>query len=311
MNKIQVFACEYCGQEFEESSSLLRHISHKESCKNFYGEDRILKMRWNGKRMANKKWNQKLRYKRKQENKSSVASLKRSDENNNGPYYPYIPEIVRQRTIEGVVFHKLFKAIYERKKLEALEEFQEFALSSVFNRCVDVILDELFGEEYFLDVAKRYINFYEKGAKGGYLEHTRWVYLPHFTYEDFFIENFELEMEMDFNHRVKKKKLEEEKKLIEYATLHLSRKCFKLCENTAFNHFFAKFRDMFPVIERGEEDKLWYKCDFNLLKEKRHEKQDVKDFVSEYLRSEPAKKLEEILESKILKHVAYLKENVQ
>ena len=125
MNKTEVSTCEYRGQEFEATSSLLHHVSHKESCKNFYGEDRILQMRWNGKRMAKNKWNQSLRYKRKQENKSSVAKLNRSDENNNGPYYPYIPERVRQWTIEGVVFHKVFKKIYEDRKKEALEEFQE------------------------------------------------------------------------------------------------------------------------------------------------------------------------------------------
>ena len=100
--------------------------------------------------------------------------------------------------------------------------------------------------------------------------------------------------------------MEEEKKMIEYATLHLSRTCFKLCENAAFNHFFGKFSDMFPFIEREEN-----RSDVGLICDKRHEEKDVEDFVSEYLKSEAPKRIEEKVKSKILKQVAYLKENVQ
>ena len=210
MNKTEVSTCECCGQEFEATSSLLRHVSHKESCKNFYGEDRILQMRWNGKRMAKNKWNQSLRYKRKQENKSSVAKLNRSDENNNGPYYPYIPERVRQWTIEGVVFHKLFKKIYEDRKKEALEEFQDFAMSSVFKRCVDVTLDEVFNEENLIDRGKIWERSYENRRR--WLDdcdiplYKNYIYFPHFTSDDFLIANLEKELESQFNSRLKKEK---------------------------------------------------------------------------------------------------------
>ena len=293
MNKIEVSHCEYCGQEFGEISSLLRHVTHKESCENFYGEDRISKMRLDGRRTANKKW-----YKSNATKSSDDKRIKRS-EKINGPYSSYIPERIRQRTIEGVVFHKLFKAIYEKKKLEALEEFQEFSLGAVFQRCEDVTLDELFDEEYFLHVTKHLnITLFEKGARSGFFHY---VYFDHFTYEDFVIENLEFKMESDFNRRLKKRRTEEEKRLIEYATLYLSRKCFKQCENIAFQHFFGKFRDMFPVIE--EKDR------YNPY-DSRLEQRDVVEFVSGYLKSEAGKNLKEKVENMISKQVVNLKEDL-
>ena len=202
--------------------------------------------------------------------------------------------------------------MYEEKKLEALEEFQEFALSSVFKRCVDVTLDKVFNEENLLDYEEFLSKLYER--RRSWLDEydiplLKYSYLPHFTSDDFLIANFEKHLESRFHSHLKKKKMEEEKKLKEYATLHLSRKCLKLCENNAFNHFFGKFKNMFPAIERGPEDEHW--GDTKLLHEKRHEKDDVKDYVAWYLRSDQAKNLEEKLKIKILKQVAYLKENIQ
>ena len=307
MKKLEVVSCESCGQEFGDNSVLLRHVSHKEQCKDFYGEQRLFQMRRNGRLMAKKKWKQSLKYEKSPKgtnSKSLDEKPKKRNERNNGPYYPYIPEGVRQYTIEGRVFCSIFKIIYDKKKLAALEEFQEFALPSVFKRCVDVTLDEVLNEANLLDYEKLYSRLYENRRHWeGFMNY---IYLPHYTSDDFIIANLERELESRYNFRLKNKKPEEEKKLIEYATLHLSRKCFKLCENTAFNHFFGKFKDMFPVIEREENI-----SDVQLLCRKRHEEKDVEDFASEYLRSEPAKKLEEKLDSKILEQITYLKESLQ
>ena len=296
MNKLDTFACESCSQEFGSNSSLLRHVSHKESCKEFYGEDRFLQMRRNGNLMSKKKWKQSFKYK-SNDNKTSNDKRKKRNVTSNGPYYSYVPERMR-RQIEGKALIKLVHSIYDCKKKESLEEFQEFALDAVFQRCEDVTLDELFDEEYFLHVTKHLnITLFEKGARSGFFHY---VYFDHFTYEDFVIENLEFEMESDFNRRLKKRRTEEEKRLIEYATLYLSRKCFKQCENIAFQHFFGKFRDMFPVIE--EKDRYNY--------DSRLEQRDVVEFVSGYLKSEAGKNLKEKVENMISKEVVNLKEDL-
>ena len=48
--------CEGCKDKFNEKSALLRHISHRKSCKTHYGEIRFKQMRTEGKLVAKRKW---------------------------------------------------------------------------------------------------------------------------------------------------------------------------------------------------------------------------------------------------------------
>ena len=87
-----------------------------------------------------------------------------------------------------------------------------------------------------------------------------------------------------FDRLLKDELTEEVKRKIDSAILHLSRKCFKQCENAAFNQFFRKFKHMFPVIQERKHDGS--EDDFGLIREKRHEQKDIVEYVTGYSRSE-------------------------
>ena len=51
-----MFACEFCHEKYDQQSSLLRHITHKKVCHEFYGQTRVSQMKRQARLLSKRKW---------------------------------------------------------------------------------------------------------------------------------------------------------------------------------------------------------------------------------------------------------------
>merc|ERR1712062_875700 len=52
----KMFSSEFCHEKYNQESSLLRHITHKKVCCNFYGEERVSQMKRQSRLLSKRKW---------------------------------------------------------------------------------------------------------------------------------------------------------------------------------------------------------------------------------------------------------------
>lgn len=243
------FSCESCDQEFKSDATLLRHVSHKKSCKDHYGELKLWEMRRSGKLLAGKKWKRanrphdKIEYAR---NKCTAKDANLLDDRNE-PKYSYVKEEVRKCTDAGVAFLKYFKIIYQKKKQGTLENLKDFARQKVYKNCVDFILDKIFNDEQTYTVA-----YYAHG-------------------------DLEKALEKAFEDRIERKITQDVNEWIDYASIHLST-CQKQSENFAFNNYFGKFRSViFPTLQDKVLDLVFNFADEDMNKIEETDRKDRMD----------------------------------
>ena len=246
----EIKKCDSCDQEFDSNASLLRHVSHKQICKDHYGIERIEEMRHEGRLLAKRKWKNSqsakecIKYERNKCDKINYADSKRRKESVQGKYYSYVSEGVRHHTDGGRAFYKFFKLIYQQKKEEILKDLEQFAYEKYHDKCVDFALDQAFNEE------NAYLTTH-------YFEHFELVRNQEYDEEEKLInENWEKSLEKTFNNRFNKRITKEATIWRNFTSLDISQKCDKQTENVAFCKFFGRFEsEIFPGFQDDAIDK--------------------------------------------------------
>ena len=123
--------CEGCNDEFKEKSALLRHVSHRKSCKDYYGEKRFNQMKTEGKLVAKRKWwNNHAQEKiiAREKLKSDPSKTKTAPKKQK-----YISQYERRNSVKGKAFTKFYFNVYFERKVVALKDLEDFA----YNKCYD------------------------------------------------------------------------------------------------------------------------------------------------------------------------------
>ena len=236
--------CENCHLEFENPATLLRHVSHKKVCKSFYGEDRLIEMRIEGKLESKKKWwreNGKKVTQSYQIKKIRIREAKKDK---------YVCEKER-RSDPGKAFTKFYEFIYMKEKEILLEKLKKsgFAYDKVSSQAEGKAIDFVFNSEddsyvrFFANCAELHIN--------GSYEQNLIQYFMDITIE----EEMERAMKQAFEYNFDKQIKKETSNWIEKVSWHISRKCRDQGENCAFNNFFEEFcSSIFPSIQEKSLD---------------------------------------------------------
>ena len=138
--------CEGCKDKFNEKSALLRHVSHRKSCKTHYGEIRFKQMRTEGKLVAKRKWWQNHA---KEKIKSDFPKTKKSPKVLKKQNY--VPQYIR-KTEEGETFTKFYNYVYIERKEAALKELQDFAYDKSYETAEDKAIDLTFETNDWLKI---------------------------------------------------------------------------------------------------------------------------------------------------------------
>ena len=239
-----LFQCKACLQEFETEASLLRHISHKEFCKDQYGHEKYEKMRHEARLSSKRKWRQsKLAEDKIDYQKNTYKNKPKGARNDH--FYSYVTVSTRQSFV-GEAFFKVFQSIYEAKKSQILNNFEEEYLKPKFSDIVESeALDLTFTELYeyqrpfakksdiFVDDPELKKNQLDKLVENNLEAALESAYRVHFT------ARFN-EATKDYTDKLK---------------LLLTQNCSKQAENYAFCHFFGKFeRTTYLTIEAKAMD---------------------------------------------------------
>ena len=234
-----VVQCKACLQEFETTATLLRHISHKEFCKDKYGHGKYETMRYRARLESKRNWRKnkltedKINYRKDTyQNKAKGA---RKDH-----YYSYVPVSTR-RSFAGKAFMKFFQSIYEGKKSQILDDFEEQFLKPKFS---DIVESEA------LDLTFTEFSRYEEhfSIKSGicFLDPE----LEKSQLDKLVENNMEAALELAYNFHYKTKFDEATKEYIDNLKLLLTQNCLKQTENYAFCNHFGKFEvTTYQIIE--------------------------------------------------------------
>ena len=293
--------CEGCKDKFNEKSALLRHVSHRKSCKTHYGEIRFKQMRTEGKLVAKRKWWQNHA---KEKIKSDFPKTKKSPKVLKKQNY--VPQYIR-KTEEGEAFTKFFNYVYIERKEAALKELQDFAYDKCYETAEDKAIDLTFETNDWLKI-------FNENAGPGY----SWVVnkgLRELEYdEDYpFDEEFEPAFEKAFEKYLEKEIHKGMDRWLDKVDIQIYLKCKKQGENTAFTHFYEEFcSHLYTKIRDEAVDKV-----FDSIEEEEamwEEKLDqtyviiFDDLLEEAsVSSDLAVKISEKLDPKIEKQVRYMK----
>ena len=297
--------CEGCKDEFNEKSGLLRHISHRKSCKTHYGEIRFKQMRTEGKLVAKRKWWQNYA---KEKIKSDLPKTKKTSKVIKKQNY--VSQYERRHTEEGKAFSKFYVYCYIERKEAALNELQDFAYDKSYKTAEDKAIDLTFETNDWLKI------FNENAGPG-----CSWVEksgLQELEYdEDYpFDEEFEPAFEKAFDKYLEKEIHKGMDRWLDKVDTQIHVKCKKQGENTAFTHFYEEFcSHLYTKIQDEALDKV-----FDGIEEEEamsEEKLDqtyviifddlLNDASEASVLSDLSDKLSEKLDPKIEKQVRYMK----
>ena len=232
--------CENCHLEFENQATLLRHVSHKKVCKSYYGEDRLIEMRIEGKLESKKKWwreNGKKVTQSYQIKKIRIREAKKDK---------YVCEKQR-RSDPGKAFTKFYEFIYMRQKESLLDKLKKsgFAYDKLSSQAEAKAIDLVFDSE-----RESFTSFFASSVTGflsdGSQEQSLIQYLRDKTIE----EEIERAMKEAFEYNFEKQIKKETTIWIDKVSWQISRKCRDQGENCAFNNFFEEFcSTIFPIIQ--------------------------------------------------------------
>ena len=135
--------CEGCKDEFRDKSALLRHVSHRKSCKEHYGAMRLMQMRYQGKLVAKRKWwkNHGPKKTKSDSTKTKKAAKCTSKE---VMKQKYVSQDERRNTEKGKAFTKFYFYVYFERKVAALKQLEEFAYDKFYKDAEEEAIDLTF-----------------------------------------------------------------------------------------------------------------------------------------------------------------------
>ena len=133
-----LYNCDGCHQDFQTNSSLLRHISHRKDCLSQYGEEKFGQMKHEANLSSKQKWKKANAAKLKKEYHKEKYDTKNPEkrpkaEISSSKRYSYVPVAIRD-TFEGASFLKFFQFTFERKKIDMVNNFENFSMISFTKR---------------------------------------------------------------------------------------------------------------------------------------------------------------------------------
>ena len=235
-----MFECESCHLEFDKKATLLRHVSHKKICKEYYGEYRLKDMRIEGELARKRKWWKGHSNEAKQSYQQNKIQIREKNKQK------YVKEHVRYETDEGRAFNAFYDFVYDCCKTEAIEKLNKtgVAYDKVYKTASNKATDQVF-EDVSTKVWKC----------GRLILHPRFCeYFPKDAdEEDFDEEEYPVEiekaMEEAFKELVDKQIDIEMEKWMKFALKEIRFNCRSQGAKTAYNLYFQEFcSSMFPSI---------------------------------------------------------------
>ena len=226
--------CENCEKEFDQKAALLRHISHKNDCKSYYGEERLKELRIDGKLEAKQKWWKKHASDKKVENhfnekkkaKLKIYHKKRYVQGN------------QRNSNKGKCFAKLYKIVFKNRKTYALGKLDDsgIAYDKVHDKAFDQAVDLVFeNDDTYVDIFEN-----DLGAEPGTVEYD---------------EKVERLLDESFDKQFEKQCHSEMDNWLDSVNLQIEQKCRWQGEEVSFTHFLEEFgTSIYPDIEKAAMD---------------------------------------------------------
>lgn len=234
-----MFTCENCLQPFKAQSSLLRHISHKESCKDHYGQERLHDVRKASRLISKRKWMKSHYSKAKSKNRKDKESIKEPK-----PRLPRYCDSDRKRTEAGKLFTDFYKNIYYEALIEIEEEKLDglVAYDAVYEKAYDNAVDLTMDSDDYMKTFDTNVSFnssLEEGMKEGV---------------DIDLE-IEKAFEISFDRMFKSEINQLMDKWISARNFDIYDKCYKQGERTAFSNYFEDFESihLVPLKSKARE----------------------------------------------------------
>ena len=295
--------CEGCKDEFKEKSSLLRHVSHRKSCKAHYGPMRLMQMRYQGKLVAKRKWwTNHGQEKTKSDSANTKKAAKEVRKQN------YVSQYERRNSEKGKAFTKFYYYVYTERKAAALKELEEFAYDKFYSDAEEEAIDLTFETD-------DWVTIFNKNAGPGYSWVNKNEWLRELEYdEDYpFDEEFEPAFRKVFDKHLEKEILERIDNWLYTVDNQIYDKCKKQGENTAFAHFYEEFcSNLYNTIQTETLDKVFDFFEEDEISEHKLD-QNYSRIFNELLEdasvsSELANKVSKKLNPKIQKQISFMKE---
>ena len=240
-----MFTCENCHQPFKAQSSLLRHISHKERCKDHYGKERLDDVKKASNLILKRKWK-----------KAHSAELKSKQskyrkELAKAPTKRYIKSDVGKSTPEG----KSFTVFYENVYYEAIskieeEKWQDLAYDAVYNFAWGSAVDFTMTSDDYVKIFEANINYFvDEGIR-----------------EDVDI-GLELEKAFDtsFDRLLKSEINKSMDNWVSARRFDIYQKCWHQGERRVFSNFFEEFKnDLYVTLSSKAIDLAFSELDGNI-----------------------------------------------
>ena len=233
-----MFTCENCHRPFKAQSSLLRHISHRETCKAQYGQERLEDFKKASRLISKRKW-------RKSHSAESKSKYKRDKESGSGKKAKQCYVTVnRKRTLQGKSLTLLYNIIYFEAEEEIVEKLQQPAYDAVFDFAYDTAIDRTMNSEDYIEI------FYSNDNGFYYVENGLW--------ERGIKEGIDIGLELEkafdilFNRFLKDIINKAMDTWISKRTFEIYQKCWRQGERRVFSNFFEDFKKNIFVTFKSE-----------------------------------------------------------
>ena len=300
------YTCESCKDEFKEKSSLLRHVSHRKSCKQHYGPMRLMQMRYQGQLVAKRKW---WKNHGQEKTKSDSATIKKTAKCTPKEVMKrkYVSQYERRNTEKGKAFTKFYFHVYHERKVAALKELEEFAYDKFYSNAEEEAIDLTFETD-------DWVTIFNENAGPGYSWVNKNEWLRELEYdEDYpFDEEFEPAFRKVFDKYLEKEILERIDSWLDTVDNQIYDKCKKQGENTAFAYFYEEFcLNLYNKIQTEALDKVFDLIEEDAMSEHKLDlsySQKFNDLLEDAsVSSELANKVSKKLDPKIQKQVSFMK----
>ena len=298
--------CEGCKDEFRDKSALLRHVSHRKSCKEHYGAMRLMQMRYQGKLVAKRKW-WKNNGPKKTKSDSTMTKKAAKCTSKEVMKQKYVSQDERRNTEKGKAFTKFYFYVYFERKVAALKQLEEFAYDKFYKDAEEEAIDLTFETD-------DWVTAFNENAGPGYSWVNKNEWLRELEYdEDYpFDEEFEPAFKKVFDKYFEKEIVQRIDSWLDTVDNRIYSKCKKQGENTAFAHFYEEFcSNLYNKIQTGTLDKVFDLIEEDAISEHKLD-QNYSRIFNDLLEdasvsSELADKLSKKLDPKIEKQVRFMK----
>ena len=239
-----MFTCENCHRPFKAESSLLRHISHRETCKDYYGKERLDDVKKASNLISKRKWKKahssELKSKYKKDEKLAKKTTKR-----------YVKSDVGKSTPAG----KSFTVFYENVYYEAIGKIEEdklqgAAYDAVYNFAWDSAIDLTMKSDDYVKTFEANINY---KVDEGIREDVDIGLELEKAFDTSFDRLFESEINKSMDNWVSARRFD------------IYQKCWHQGERRVFSNFFEEFKnDLYITLSSKAIDLAFSALDDNI-----------------------------------------------